>query len=231
MSDLNAKFAEPEWVGRYLKQGPPAFAPGHAGLLQMIAVLLAERMPGDGSILVVGAGGGLEVRYLARAEPDWRFVGVDPAQPTMLELARTVAGPSAGDRLELIDGTVEDAPAGPFDAATCILVLGLIADDGGKRKTLEAVHRRLVPGAPFVVVDQCLDRSAPDFERRLARYADYARRSNVDAATVASASAAIGASRTLAPAERNEALLHEAGFRDAEVFYVAMAWRGWIAYA
>ena len=26
-------------------------------------------------------------------------------------------------------------------------------------------------------------------------------------------------------------LAHEAGFHDAEVFYVGMAWRGWVAYA
>ena len=31
-----------------------------------------------------------------------------------------------------LEGTVTDAPSGPFDAATCILVLGLLADDGAK---------------------------------------------------------------------------------------------------
>ena len=230
MSELNANFVEPEQVKRYIEQGPPAFAPGHAGMLQMIGVLLAEAMPDDGQLLVVGAGGGLETRYLAGVEPNWRFIGVDPAS-AMLDMARTVAGPVAGDRLTLIEGTVVEAPAGPFDAATCILVLGLIADDGGKLALLDEVRRRLKPDAPFILVDQCIDRSAPDVERRLDRYARYALRSGVNADTVAHAKAAIGTLESIVPARRNDALLNEAGFHDAEVFYVGMAWRGWIAYA
>ena len=180
MSEFNANFIDPERVTRYIEYGPPAFTPGHGGMLQMIGVLLAERMPEDGQALVVGAGGGLETRYLASLEPKWRFVGVDPAS-AMLELARAVAGPVADDRLTLIEGTVVDAPACPFDAATCILVLGLIADDGGKLALLREVRRRLEPDAPFILVDQCFDRSASDFGLRLARYANYALRSNVPA--------------------------------------------------
>lgn len=230
MSELNANFVEPERVKLYIEKGPPAFAPGHAGMLQMIGVLLAESMPDEGQILVVGAGGGLETRYLAEIEPNWRFLGVDPAVP-MIDLARAVAGPVAGDRLTLVEGTVEDAPAGPFDAATCILVLGLISDDGSKRVLLEQIRRRLVPNAPFILVDQCIDHSAPDFQRRLDRYADYARRSSVDAETITKAKAGVGALKSMVPDWRNEQLLLEAGFHDAEVFYVGMAWRGWIAYA
>lgn len=223
-------YATPDRVRGYLEHGPPAFAPGHAGLLQMIAVLLAERMPPDGTALVIGAGGGLEIRYLAGVEPSWRFVGVDPA-PAMLDLARATVGGAAGDRLRLIEGTVVDAPAGPFDAATCLLVLGLVPDDGGKLDLLAQARTRLKPGAPFVLVDQCFDRDALDFDGRLDRYAAFARRSGVDGDVVAGARVAVRALATGAPAWRNEQLLAQAGFRDAEVFYVGMAWRGWVAYA
>lgn len=230
MSDLAANFVDPERVRQYVEIGPPAFAPGHAGMLQMIGVLLGETMPEDGEVLVVGAGGGLEIRYLAGVEPHCRFVGVDPA-PAMLDLARAVAGPAAGDRMTLIEGTVRDAPPGPFDAATCILVLGLIPDDGSKLALLQEVHRRLRPGASFVLVDQCIDLTAPDAPRRLERYATYALRSGVAAGTVAAAKAAIGASTGMVPDRRNVELLGQAGFRGTELFYAGMAWRGWIALA
>lgn len=230
MSELHANFVDPERARRYTEQGPPAFAPGHDGLLRMIGVLLAETMPGDGQLLVVGAGGGLETRYLAGVEPGWRFVGVDPAR-AMLDLARAVAGPAAGERLVLIEGTVADAPEGPFDAATCILVLGLVPDNGGKLALLRETRRRLRHGASFILVDQCIDRYAPDAELRLARYASYALRSGVDAETVAKAQAGVAALESMVPDQRNEELLREAGFHGVEVFYAAMAWRGWIAYA
>lgn len=229
MRDFQANFVDPAKVEAYVTYGPPAFTPGYAGLLQMIGVLLGETMPENGEVLVIGAGGGLETRYLAEVETGWRFMGVDPAA-AMLDLARTVAGPTAGERLTLIEGTVEDAPAGPFDAGTCILVLGLIADDGSKLNLLKGAHGRMKPGAPFILVDQCLDRSAPDFERRLSRYANYALRSGVDPKSVTKARTAVGGAQTFASPERNEVLLEEAGFKQAEVFYVGMAWRGWIAY-
>ena len=149
----------------------------------------------------------------------------------MIDLARTTVGPSASDRMSLIEGTASDAPRGPFDAATCILVLGLIADDGAKRATLREIHRRLKPKAPLVLVDQCIDRSAPDFQLRLDRYAAYALASGVDADTVAGARQALATSTTMVGASRNEQLLDEASFNEIEVFYVGMAWRGWVAYA
>ncbi len=230
MSDLHANFVDPERVRHYVEMGPPAFTPGHGGVLQMIGVLLGEAMPDDGRLLVVGAGGGLETRYLASVEARWSFVGVDPAG-AMLDLARAVAGPAAGDRMTLIEGTVFDAPSGPFDAATCVLVLGLIADDGSKLSTLEEVRRRLKPDAPFILVDQCIDLSAPDAPRRLDRYGNYALRSGVAAETVMNARAAVGASTSMVPDWRDTELLDQAGFHDTELFYAGMAWRGWVAYA
>lgn len=230
MSDLHANFVDPERVRQYVEVGPPAFAPGHAGLLQMIGVLLGEAVPDEGELLVVGAGGGLETKYLASVEPHWRFVGVDPAS-AMLDLARAVAGPAAGNRMTLVEGTVFDAPPGPFDAATCVLVLGLIADDGGKLATLEEVRRRLKLDAPFILVDQCIDLFAPDAARRLDRYGNYALRSGVAAETVSNAKAAISASTSMVPEWRDRELLDQAGFHDTELFYAGMAWRGWVAYA
>ena len=133
--------------------------------------------------------------------------------------------------MTLIEGTVFDAPLGRFDGATCVLVLGLIADDGSKLSTSEEVRRRLEPGAPFIRVDQCIDLSVPDAPRRLKRYASYALRSGVAAEVVANAKAAAGSSTNMVPDWRDRELLDQAGFRDTELFYAGMVWRGWVAYA
>ena len=187
-------------------------------------------MPPDGVVLVVGAGGGLDTRALAKAGAGWRFVGVDPA-PKMLELTRAVVGNEVNARLQLIKGVVTDTPEDLFDAATLILVLGLIPDDGSKLLTLVEMKRRLRPGAPLILVDRCDDRHGTKFKRNVDRYAAYARASGVDPETVAGAYESQKANTGLVPPERNEALLSEAGFTDVEVFYIGMAWRGWVAYA
>ena len=45
---IQADFDDPERVAHYTQQVPPAFAPGHAGMRQMVGVLLAERTPETG---------------------------------------------------------------------------------------------------------------------------------------------------------------------------------------
>ena len=230
MSKPAFNFADPEFVARYVEKGPAAFMPGQPGVLQMAGVLLAERVPDAGHVLVVGAGGGLDTRALAKAGPNWRFTGVDPAGQ-MLDLARVVLGDDINPRVDLIEGGVEAAPDGPFDGATLILVLGLIPDDGSKLTTLSEIRRRLKPGAPFILVDRCDSADNPLFDRNMDRYVAYATASGVDPDTLKNARNSHRDNPGLATAARDEALLVEAGFSDIETFYYAMNWHGWVAYA
>ena len=120
--DLLKPFSDPEAVARYA-EGPPRFVPGYTDLHRMTAVLLGERAPVDARVLVLGAGGGLELKALAQAHPHWSFDGVDPAAE-MLKLAAQTLGLPQGPlatRVHLHQGYVDDAPSGPFDAATCLL--------------------------------------------------------------------------------------------------------------
>ena len=230
MTDPDTRFVDPERVRQYLHNGPLAFTPGHAGLMQMIGVLLGETMPTDGTVLVIGAGGGLETRYLASVEPRWRFVGVDPAA-AMLDLARATAGEAAGDRLTLITGTVADVPERRFDAATCILVLGLVPDDGSKLALLRQTRRRLNPGAPFVLVDQCLDRHAHDFDQRLDRYGRLCPTIGRRRRDRRQCEGRRGGVEKHGIGIAQRAIADDAGFGRTELFYLGMAWRGWLSYA
>lgn len=63
---------DPQAVARYA-EGPRRKVPGYDSLLPMVRILLAERVPANGRVLVVGAGGGLELEDMARAHPGWLF--------------------------------------------------------------------------------------------------------------------------------------------------------------
>ncbi len=104
---LAAKFF-PTWYERRL--------PGFASLHRMIEILLAEKMPPDGHVLVLGAGGGMELKALADAQPGWTFDAVDPSAD-MLELAAETVRPHV-DRVRLHYGSIEAAPQAPFDGAS-----------------------------------------------------------------------------------------------------------------
>ena len=124
MTEQHDPFNDPNAVAAYA-EGPVRNVPGWADMLRMTELLLAERVPHDGRVLVVGAGGGLELKRFAEAHAGWSFVGVDPARE-MLKLARATLGPLVS-RTELHEGYVETASAGPFDGATCLLTLHFVA--------------------------------------------------------------------------------------------------------
>ncbi len=110
----------------------------------------------DVDLLVVGAGGGMEVATFLPANPGWRLTGVDPSAK-MLALAQAEADRlGAAGRVTLVQGTVEDLPATAcYDAATCIFVLQFLPDDAGalgKLALLRGVAQRLRPGAPLLLV-------------------------------------------------------------------------------
>lgn len=220
-------FKNPEAIANYA-EGPPRFVPGFEALHRMTAILLAENTPATARILVLGAGGGLELGALARAQPGWSFVGVDPSQP-MLDLARKTLGPLM-PRIELVHGYIDDAPAGPFDAATCLLTLHFL-DASERLRTTQAIHARLKPGAPFVAAHSSFPQDRASRPRWLSRYAAYAVAAGADPAQAASARAAVDAHLNLLDSGEDEDILRDAGFSDIAMFYAAFTWRGWVARA
>lgn len=226
MSSLSSCFSDPDSVARYA-EGPIRQVPGFLALQQMTRLLLAERVADDGHVLVLGAGGGLELKAFAEAQRGWRFCGVDPSAE-MLGLAERTLGPLAS-RVEFCQGYIDSARLGPFDAATCLLTLHFIPEEE-RRRTLTEIHRRLRPGAPLVVAHHSFPQHDGEKVKWLARYAAFAAASGVPASNTESAAAAIGERLPLLSPQQDEALLREAGFAEVELFYAAFTFKGWVAY-
>lgn len=220
-------FSDPQAVARYT-EGPPRIVPGYDGMQRMTTLLLAERVQDDARVLVLGAGGGLELKAFAQAHPGWTFDGVDPASE-MLKLAERILGPLA-PRATLYRGYIDDTPIGPFDAATCLLTLHFLALEE-RRRTAAEVHRRLKPGAPFVVAHLSIPQGEGERALWLSRYAAFAAASGIDPDKAANARAAIDERLTILTPEQDEAILREAGFSNVSLFYVGFTFRGWVGYA
>jgi tRNA (cmo5U34)-methyltransferase len=225
--DLMAPFSDPQAAARYT-EGPPRFVPGFADLHRMTAILIAERAPQDARLLVLGAGGGLELKAFAEAHPGWTFDGVDPAAE-MLKLAERTLGPFAS-RVRLREGYIDDAPEGPFDAAACLLTLHFLAPEDRRRTAIE-IRRRLKPGAPFVAAHSSFPQGEGERALWLSRYAAFAVASGADPGHARNARAAVEAYLNVLSPEQDEAILRDADFSDVSLFYAAFTWRGWIAYA
>jgi tRNA (cmo5U34)-methyltransferase len=209
-------------------EGPPRQVPGFLALHRMTSLLLAERMPANGRVLVLGAGGGLELNAFAAAHPDWSFDGVDPSAD-MLRLAEQMVRPHAA-RIRLHHGTIESAPAGPFDAATSLLTFHFIPRDQ-RLETLRQLHRRLKPGAPFVVAHISFPQAEPERSMWIARHVAFGAPEGTDAAQLENSRRAIGTRLSILAPEEEEAMLREAGFSNVSLFYAGLSFRGWVSYA
>ena len=163
--DLKTPFSDAGAIASYADR-TRRIVPGWDDLQKMVTLLVAERAPADGRVLVVGAGGGAELDAMARAQAGWRFVGVDPSAP-MLEMARAMLGERAA-RVAFHEGYVASADAGPFDAATCLLTMHFVPRDE-RLPTLREIRRRLKPGAPFVLAHMSFPQAPDDEEALLAQ--------------------------------------------------------------
>ncbi|MFJ6023070.1 class I SAM-dependent methyltransferase [Brevundimonas sp. NPDC092305] len=219
-------FDDPEAVARYT-DNPPRLVPGFADLQKMTRLLLAETAPADGRILVIGAGGGLELKVFAEAEPGWRFVGVDPSAE-MLKLARRTLGALA-DRVDWREGYISSVPEGPFDGASCLLVLHFVPAEE-RVVMLNEIRRRLKPGATFVVAHH----SIPEGQERnlwLDRLEAFANTNGISFDKTKGGARTLGERLPILSPKAESDLLRAAGFVDPQLFYTALTYRGWVSRA
>lgn len=202
--------------------------PGLHDMHRMAGILLSEHVPQDGRVLVLGAGGGLELRAFARAHPGWRFDGVDPS-PEMIAQARDTLG-TDGARVRFHQGYIEDAPGGPFDGATCLLTLHFLPRDE-RLRTLREVRRRLRPGAPFVMAHHSFPLENGQQERWLERNAAWLIANGTPEARASAGITAMKERLPVLPPEEDELLVKTAGFHSVELFYAAFTFKGWVAKA
>ena len=220
-------FNDPDAVARYA-EGPPRQVPGFIALQTMAGLLLAERVPADGHVLVLGAGGGLELQAFSRMQPSWHMLGVDPSAAMLQLAARTLQGETA--RIRLQEGLIDDVTDVAFDGASCLLTLHFLPA-AERLHTLRQLHLRLKAQAPLVVAHHSFPQDPAGKARWLQRYAAFAAASGVPVADARRAADAISQRLPTLSPEQDAALLRQAGFEDVELFHAGFTFRGWVAYA
>src|ERR1700733_778527 len=117
--------------------------PGYAVLHQIADVFLSAEVPEQASLLTVGAGTGAELLHLGTKHPSWQFTATDPA-PAMIKLGKEkLASTPLEKQVNWHEGPLSTLPpADPFDAATLILVLHFLPDNGAKEELLTDIAGR-----------------------------------------------------------------------------------------
>ena len=131
---------------------------------------------------------------------------------------------------KLHHGDVSDLPnRASFDAATVIMVLQFLPDDGTKARLLRAIGQRLIPGAPLILVDLHGEPQTDEFGRLLAGWKRYMLLMGMNATECETLEGQLATGIHYVPESRMIELLNVAGFGEITPFYRAFLYGGWIA--
>ena len=204
--------------------------PGYEQLPVVILSYLRTRLGRTAQLLDAGCGTGVTLAAFATHQPEWSFIGVDPAEP-MLEIARNkISAIGAEKRVTLLQGTVDTLPDEPrFDAATCILVEHLQSDNGAKLHLLEGIQRRILSGGWFVLFGLHGNLSTQNAQSALAAWLEFLALQGLPEATRDNVRHRATVEDSLISEVRIQELLQEAGFVNIEKVYQLQLLGGWLA--
>lgn len=204
--------------------------PGYDALHHLACIVVAELTQGSGRVLVAGAGTGAECVALAQSCPDLHVVGVDPARDMLAFAERKVAEHALVERVRLFPCAVADLPRfEPFDAATLLLVLHFLKDDGAKAALLAEIAAHLKPGAPLILGDLFGPGWDDAWQGELRTiWGHLQRAAGIDGEAIARGFRHVDRDIHPVTEERLTQLLDQAGFTAPRPFFRALCFGGWV---
>ena len=109
---------------------------GYEEMHDLSYYLLKCTLTPNASILVSGSGTGQEAITYATGQDGWHIIGVDPTLEMVQSAKNKIEQLKFENRINVIEGKVENIEDSNFDAATSILVMQFLKDNGEKEKYL-----------------------------------------------------------------------------------------------
>lgn len=204
--------------------------PGYDALHVLSCQIVAEATGGKGRALVVGAGTGVECVALAQSCPNLAVVGVDPSTEMLHHAEAKVAEYGLTGRVRLYPSKVSALPKfEPFDAATILLVMHFLKDDGAKQALLQEVSEHLKPGAPLILADLFGDWSDSWQQQLRAWWRHLQLAAGIPAAEVEKGFRHIDRDIFPLSEARLAELLAATGFAPPSPYFRALCFGGWVA--
>ena len=204
-----------------------ALAPISDSLHFLIRLVLAD-LPLNARVLCVGVGTGTEILSLAKANPGWSFVGIDPSEE-MLAVGRSrLEHAGVLHRCELLQGYAEDVTQDSFDAAVSLLVAHFIKRED-RHRFYSAIHDRLRSGGRFISAEISGDLDAPTFPEMLEDWKQIQSLMGATPETLAKLGDMMRDVLSILPPTETEAMWKAGGFQKPVPFFQAFMIRGWYA--
>ncbi|WP_071189125.1 class I SAM-dependent methyltransferase [Trichormus sp. NMC-1] len=204
--------------------------PGYEVMHNMALSVLRANIPERANLLIVGAGSGMELVKFSQSNSHWQMLGVDPSS-NMLSIAQNkIDEHGLSERIKLFAGYTHDLnTTSLYDAATCILVMHFLPDDGSKLALLKNISQRLKSSATFILVDIFGEKETDQFERMISIIQVYWEQMGMNPEKRIQGLETIKKGVFPISEMRVVELLQQAGFGNILRFYTGLWVGGWVA--
>ncbi|PMB53179.1 SAM-dependent methyltransferase [Fischerella thermalis CCMEE 5201] len=204
--------------------------PGYEAMHTMVLACLRSHLPEKANLLIVGAGTGMELVRFAKSNREWQMLGVDPSANMLAVAQEKIQQHHLSEQVQLFQGYTHDLPATTlYNAATSILVMHFIPDDGGKLAFLQSIAQRLQSSAVFILVDVFGETNTREFEQTISFVKKYWAEMGIPPQKMAQLLERINDGVHLIGEARELELLQQAGFSNVMRFYTGLWVGGWVA--
>ncbi|PMB32992.1 SAM-dependent methyltransferase [Fischerella thermalis CCMEE 5319] len=204
--------------------------PGYEAMHTMVLACLRSHLPEKANLLIVGAGTGMELVRFAKGNREWQMLGVDPSANMLAVAQEKIQQHHLSEQVQLFQGYTHDLPTTTlYNAATSILVMHFIPDDGGKLAFLQSIAQRLQSSAVFILVDVFGKTNTREFEQTISFVKKYWAEMGIPPQKMAQLLERINDDVHLIGEARELELLQQAGFSNVMRFYTGLWVGGWVA--
>jgi len=201
-------------------------------ILLMSYSFLKSKLNNNAKILIAGAGTGEEICNFIKRNPQWELTGVDPSKD-ILEIAGNKLSKLNlnNSKINLINCYIDDLPEKQiYDAATSILVMHFLDDNGEKQNFINSISKRIKKNAQFILVDGFGEKNTYNFNNTINAWKEFAVSMGVAKDIVESGfNNQILKLIKFVPENRITELLKNAGFHKISKFFTGFLYGGWIA--
>ncbi|MBE9200652.1 MULTISPECIES: class I SAM-dependent methyltransferase [unclassified Nodularia (in: cyanobacteria)] len=204
--------------------------PGYEVMHTMALSVLKATLPEKANLLIVGAGSGMELVKFGKGNSQWQMLGVDPSSNMLAIAQQKIEQHGLSERVKLFAGYTHDLDmTSLYDAATCILVMHFLPDDGSKLAFLQDISQRLKSSATLILVDIYGEQGTSEFERMISIIKVFWQEMGIDTAKIMEVLETINKGVYTITEVRVMELLQQAGFGNILRFYTGLWTSGWVA--
>lgn len=189
--------------------------------------LVLKDLPSEAKVLCVGVGTGAEILSLAKAFPQWNFVGLDPSASMLDVCAERLQAAGVAGRCRLMHGYIhETSESEKFDAVVSVLV-GHFVKREQRLSFYRDMVRRLKSGGYLVNTEISYDLNAPEFVPMLKSWGEVQTLMGATAESLATLPQALREILTVLPNAETEEMLRQAGLPLPVRFFQSFMITGW----